>query len=291
MTEQRAIFNDLIYLDVSLAESIVAQLDEGLVRTYIDESERASGAGVEGRATLLSVLGVSGNIRSDARGLERDEWILHDYVLQKTLDLLREENLITDITNSDRRLLESNRPSFVTLKGSFDLYDSSMFSAFSDLAKIMPKMLKYDLNAQKQQPDETAQEKPKGFWDTIRHSIETSANKVPQDLQIFVDMAEFVNVLFPDLVRASFSSRNMHAVGIVKKQFLREDTRSLIYKYGLPAKKDWRVLALVTSVPDEENERDIQNKSMHWQRRHKLKLKLKREYLQLPKYSIALCSR
>ena len=42
MAEQSALFNDLIYLDVSLAESIVAQLDEGLVRTYIDESERNS---------------------------------------------------------------------------------------------------------------------------------------------------------------------------------------------------------------------------------------------------------
>ncbi len=89
-------YHDLIYLNISLVESILAQLQEGLVKTFVDEEEHTSTASVEGRASLAALFGFGSKLEGGKRGLTRDEWVLHDYILQRTIKLLAEENLVAD---------------------------------------------------------------------------------------------------------------------------------------------------------------------------------------------------
>ncbi|KAA6443506.1 DUF6414 family protein [Bacillus swezeyi] len=215
------VYRDIIYFNADKIQSILAQLNKGIVESLIETKERSHE--VEGAAKTSKVLelfglpiSAEGNYRyNNTKGLQ-EEKVLHDFALTELLKTLP----CKDVSKLDRSQLGRNDRVFVKVKGKLSIYD------YRDLKDTLEKV---------------------GAVENLIKSGEQS-----NDLN---DFTEFIGSVYSDLITIEIrNQKEINFIGAVNSDFLRETMRNMIYKYGSKPLGDWEMICQITKMPKNRSE-------------------------------------
>ncbi|MBW7632592.1 hypothetical protein ABES28_08340 [Bacillus licheniformis] len=211
------IYRDIIYFNADKIQSILAQLNKGVVESLVETKERNHEVeGIAKTSKVLEFLGfpfsTEGNYRyNNAKGLQ-EEKILHDFALTELLKILP----CKDASKLDRSQLGRNDRVFVKVKGKLSIYD------YRDLKDTLEKV---------------------GAVAKLINSEEQSKS----DLN---DFAEFIGSVYSDLMTIEIrNQKEINFIGAVNSDFLRETMRNMVYKYGSKPIGDWEMICQITRLP------------------------------------------
>ena len=64
-------------------------------------------------------------------------------------------------------------------------------------------------------------------------------------------MKDFIDIFIGDAIQISItSSLGINYIGILNREHLREDIRTLIFKYGAKPQGEWTMLAQISRIPE-----------------------------------------
>lgn len=249
---------EIIYLDTNLMNSMLAQLDEGLIKSFsleqsdqetegeVSQSERGKKAGLSagitadtgifpgGSAKLRATLGGSGNeSESFSRTiLEGQKDILnkafHDYALDLLTEKLSENELLVEDGNleeGDLHLGESTYRfyDFDLIKRSTDpiLMEKFMLIEANGLGISLKKAKAIIANRNPSAQDRRQKEDAQKVLDaheTVKPIIETFDN--------MNNLSEYASKLLDNLIIIKPNNK----IGLMKKEYLRESVESLTFR-------------------------------------------------------------
>lgn len=215
-------FRDFIYLDVDRVQSIIAQLEEGLLTDIITGKQReVSGKGDVAAGILSQFLPVSFSVQGKLASDIKQSKILHDYAYTVALKSLQDKRLLLEATDFDRRTFPVPESAFVKVNGSARIIDYQTLRHLATNKKTIDKMLN---------------------------------SRSPKAIQ---DIGTFIDVFYGDVVQSTVENREgVRFVGVLNREHLREAIRDLIFKYGSHLQGDWTLLAQVTRIPEPEDVAD-----------------------------------
>lgn len=218
-------YRDLIYFNADKVQSILAQLNKGLIESTIESNQSThEGNLVTKTGKVLELLGFPINLEGGykygrTKGLQQEK-SLHDFALTHLIDTLPH----TDVSKLVRDSLnQSNDRTFVKVKGAFSIYDYQDFGQTLNNMDIIDKI----------------------FNDN------TSTNE-NDDLQ---SLAEFVKSAYVGLTTVEIkNSKDINFIGAINPEYLRETTRNMIYRYGTSPKGEWEMLCQITKIPSNNSQ-------------------------------------
>lgn len=235
-------FRDFIYLDTDRIQSIIAQLQQGLLDQLMEGETKEKSKTAGATLSFLSMLvpfGASASLeRRSTTDIQKNK-ILHDYAFNMALDSLEEKGYL--LKADDLELDTSSIPesAFVLVKGSVKIFD---YATFQNLAKH-----EKDLN--KLFPSE----QPTGSRDQRRRSGTKKNNSLFGELKILVD------AFFEDSIQITVTNaQGISFIGPVNREHLREDIRNLIFKFGSKPQGEWGMLAQITRTLSSQRAASLQ---------------------------------
>lgn len=221
MTRQET-YRDIVYFDSDKIQSILAQLNKGLIISTINSNNSEhQGEGKLKTNKLLEALlqfpisGEGSYSYTKIKGLQ-EEKSLHDFALSELLEVLP----FGDVTSLSRKQFDNNHKTFIKVKGEFSLYD------YEDLARTIERV-------------------------NLISSI-MGDNNEKNDLDSFAD---FIKTAYEGLTAIEISNKqNVKFLGPIKSDHLRETMRNLLFKYGGTPKGDWEMICQITNVPERSSD-------------------------------------
>lgn len=227
---------DFVYLDIDRVQSILAQMDRGLINEITSnrkESEEIEG-GVEA--------GFWDFIRSHITGkyaLEKDTGetrTLHDYIYTIAEESLKKTDLINQISDEEQykcNIGKLSETSFILLHSHVQIEDSNqiiqfvkhandVFNAINELAKSSGKG-----KANVQMPKIP----PKVLSGVLSYFEMTYKNRI-----------SIRSIPIPDL--------KIQFIGILNEKYLRDSIANIIFKYGTRPNSKWFILGQVCAIPN-----------------------------------------
>jgi len=208
-------FRDFIYFNTDKIESIIAQLNQGLIKEIVESDDHKVKAELSAKTGVLAkMLGLdfTGKGGYEFSRQMSDNKSLHDYAFNMALDDLGKR--VKDVSNLDREAVRSKN--FVKIKGKLQIYD------YNDLKKFM---LKFD-----------------AIGDLFKLNDTGDAP--------FSEFSKFIDTVYGDLtVLQITNSKDIGFIGVVDNKYMRETLRNLIFKYGSNPNGDWEMVCQVTRVP------------------------------------------
>ncbi|MBT2682239.1 hypothetical protein [Bacillus sp. ISL-37] len=249
---------EIIYLDTDIMNSMLAQLDEGLVNSFSSEeasqnsetegqqSNRGKNAGLRGRLSVntgflpggsVSLDGSVGNSGNESTHqsrtiLEGQKDVLNKAFHDYALEVLTEKLLVKDLLNHGLDLMEGD---IFLGEASYRFYDFNLIKKAMD-HKFMGKLLlmdieKLDLSLSearkiltKPNPNAKEREKLSSASDVVNaHESATPVIEIFEKLNI---LSSFASNLLEDLAVIK-TDRN---IGLLKKKYLRESSEALSFR-------------------------------------------------------------
>ncbi len=245
-------FRDFLYLDSALVQSIIAQLDKGLVTEFLAGKQIGGEVGLGLnllRAILPSVSGKAGAV-----GHWSQTKVLDDYAFEVAIEKLKDAKLLGTAPAS--RLDASRLGKFVLFQGKPRIYDYAMFrrllreEVFADLFEgQLTQSQPTPYRTTRQQRRQAERERLKQL-----HRLSTAAPSTSrQQPQGIADvMKALLDVFYGDMVVVRLTADELTVEGPLRREFLREDIITLTYKYGSEPQGTWQLLGLVTKVPEKQ---------------------------------------
>lgn len=276
---------EIIYLDTDSLNSLLAQLDQGLIDNYSVEESAATTEGASTTTDLGVKHGFKAGVRFDTGALpggsmdfgingggqENEGQIsstevtegqrdllnkqFHDYSLDILINKLQKENLIKKSNIQEGDLIQS--------EGEFDFYDFSLIKKAAN-AETWSKIMSWeDIEVKRNFTDKEAAnlynklEKDKDLTkkeERIRkeavevHIKNVERERITQVMGMLEIHSSTTNQLFKDLTFV----KTDNLVGLLKKEFLRESTESLSFrgKNTRKAKFLGRVIGVKNDIVD-----------------------------------------
>ncbi len=223
---------DFVYLDTERVQSIIAQLEKGV----LDKVMEGKGSELEGKAgaaasVLASFLPISvGGTISNRHDIQTSK-VLHDYAFNVAFEALQRDGLCLEVENWERREILLPDAAFILVKGSLSILDYSLLKGLADNERAIDKLLV----SSKKPEHQPHQGQAKG------------GNKPRSD--VFKQMWTLVNAFIGDTVQIQLRfSDDIIFVGPMSREFLRENIRDIILKYGGKPRDGWTMLAQVAQV-------------------------------------------
>ncbi len=218
-------FRDFIYLDIDRIQSILAQLQHGLLDAMMEEKTKESKERATATVNLLAMLlpaSISGTVEQGRGTSIGESRVLHDYAFEQArLALEREELLIQD---EDLDWDDVPETGFVLVRG------SARISDYRTLEKISAN------------------------FDKVDKIIPSKTGKQPKMGKTMKEMHTMIDTFFKDTIRMNITNaHDCEFVGPLAREHLREDIRDLIYKYSSAPPGEWVMLANIARVPDPED--------------------------------------
>ena len=244
---------EFIYLNVDKINSILSQIEEGLSLETTESHE--DGEKVGGKMSVGKIIEyflkseLDAEISSSDKKGERK--ILHDYVYNYLESKLIEENKIIRIENSNETALPKNitTDSYVLLKGKIKLEDYNhilnIIENFNNLTialGIVTSGLSFsDLDNQWNEYEAEMRKDLKLFNDAYIESLSLLINQFYNN-RLLVKCMPFKKNLF------------MNFVGLLNKDFLKEDIGDILFKYGSSPSMDWWVFGKISDIPPKDDD-------------------------------------
>ncbi len=206
-------FYDFLYLNTDRNQSILAQLEKGLIEQFITnkttEGELSTEAGI-----LAKLLPISGTA-SYQHSFQTSK-VLHDYAFMKAMSLLKKHHLLMEITGDGNAQIPMDYSGFILVKGLISILD---YSLLMDVLNNQELLVMFGIA------------EGQGF----------TTEQLKQFVKTFLGESLHVR-----LVRKNGSAP---MIGPLNPDYLREDIRNFIFKYGSNDQKKWTMLAQVNSIP------------------------------------------
>lgn len=214
-------YRDFIYMDTDRIESIIAQLNKGLLEEIVDTTTKeASGKLSIAAATLAKILSLNAEVDAGYSSNRQSNKVLHDYAFNIALKSLEDGKYLL---GSDKLGGKCQLGAFILIKGSASLRDYNTARSMLDNTDQLSKL--FGNNSQK-------------------HQMKSTLDQIKKFIDGF-----FKDLLLIKLVAPQGSS----FVGPLSKKFLREDLTSIIFKYGSQMQEEWTMLAQISSIPTSDN--------------------------------------
>lgn len=225
-------YRDFLYLDLERVQSIIAQLEKGVLEKVIE----GKSAELEGKAgiaagVLASSLPLSFDARYASKSNAQSSKILHDYSFNLALEALEQNGLILEGQNDwNRDDVPLPDASFISVRGVATVLDYQLIKTLAEN--------EFMINSLFGTTNEKGYAKPKG-----RQQHKKQKSSPLQDIALVVDamMGDTIQI------KLDFSSQ-ITLAGPLKREFLREETRDFIFKYGGRPQENWVMLAQVSQV-------------------------------------------
>lgn len=225
-------YRDFLYLDLERVQSIIAQLEKGVLEKVIE----GKSAELEGKAgiaagVLASFLPLSFDARYASKSNAQSSKILHDYSFNLALEALEQNGLILEGQNDwNRDDVPLPDASFISVRGVATVLDYQLIKTLAEN--------EFMINSLFGTTNEKGYAKPKG-----RQQHKKQKSSPLQDIALVVDamMGDTIQI------KLDFSSQ-ITLAGPLKREFLREETRDFIFKYGGRPQENWVMLAQVSQV-------------------------------------------
>ncbi len=264
MSNRDVAYRDFIYLDIDRLQSILAQLEQGLLTDLIAGRSKEVGGTANIAAGLLSqflplTVSAGGKISSDVR----ESKVLHDYAFTVALNSLRDRSLLLEATEFERDEFPVPENAFVLIHGSIQITDYEALRRLMKNWSVFERMSsKSDGNAggnrsnSDDQPESGLNRRQRralkrlGEFELSPSSQKGSENRSRDSTSNIEDLIE---VFYGDMVQSIVTNiGGVRFVGVLNRDHLREDIRDLIFKYGSRPQGEWTILAQVTRIPEPE---------------------------------------
>jgi hypothetical protein len=230
-------YRDFVYMDMGRIQSIIAQLQQGVLEKMMEgkTSELQGKAGIAAGvlASFLPVeLGESFTRKRDVQSSK----ILHDYAFNMALDSLNENDLCLEVEEWDRKELPLPDTAFVLARGSMSILDYALLKNLAENECSLDRLFGDSRKSQQHSGQKRYSQRKSSKSESI------------QQIWTLVDafMGDSLQVRL-------ISSGDIVFVGTLSREFLRESTRDLIFKYGGKPQKGWSMLAQVCQVTEPSN--------------------------------------
>ena len=242
------IYRDFIYYNGDKIESILAQINSGLLESVTDSKQKANQVGGRAKTTILmELLGfpISGEVnynRTTTTNLQNTK-SLHDYAFEEMRLGLQEKNLLNDVTNLEHRSLKTTSRNFVKVTGKIAIFDYETLSQNLSNIGVLDRIINDKSIGDVSNPDFDPLDMMKIFAD---------AQEQPDDE--FEQFSKLVSTMYSDLTTIEMTSNtDLTFAGTINKEYLRETIRNIIYKYGSNLEGKWEMICQITKVPIKES--------------------------------------
>lgn len=221
-------FREFIYLDIDRIQSIISQLQEGLLKEIMKgNAKEASASAKTGFLSHILSINISGKKSEDIK----QNKILHDYSYNMALESLKEHKLLLEGNDLYSQKSLPIEAAFVLIKGNAKIIDYQTVKHLAENEKRIEKMFKASsLNRQQRRKQNTKNENKNNLG----------------------EMKDFVEIFIGDSIQVSIHNKNdINFMGILDRVHLREDIRSLIHKYGSKPQGEWTMLAQISRIPEQ----------------------------------------
>lgn len=229
-------YRDFVYMDTGRIQSIIAQLQQGVLEKVMEgktnELQGKAGIAAGVLASFLPVeLGGSFSRKQDVQSSK----VLHDYAFNMALDSLNENDLCLEVEEWDRKSIPLPDTAFILARGSMSILDYVLLKNLAENERTLEKMFK----APQQSQQHSGQKKP--------HQPKSKSGVIQQ-------MWTLVDAFMGDSLQVRLKcSGDIVFAGTLSREFLRESTRDLIFKYGGKPQAGWSMLAQVCQVTEPSN--------------------------------------
>lgn len=218
-------FRDFIYLDINRVQSILAQLQQGLLNEVMEGKTEQTSGKMQMAVNLLAMLlpvSASGSVEHGRGTSFSESKVLHDYAFEAALRSLEDERLLLEDDGLDRD--DVPETGFVLVRG------SARISDYRTLEKISAN------------------------FDKVDKIFSTKAGKQPGMGKTMKEMTTVIDSFFKDSIRVKITNpQGCDFIGPLAREHLREDIRDLIYKYSSAPEGEWVMLGDIARVPDPED--------------------------------------
>ena len=243
---------EFIYLDMDKINSILSQIEEGLLLETTESHE--DGEKVNGKIGFGKLIEyfIKSEINpeistSDNKGERK---ILHDYVYNYLESKLIKENKIIKIEDSNETTLPRNitTDSYVLLKGKIKLEDYNYmlntienFNNLTIALEIITSGLSFSNSDNQWEDYETKmRDESKLFNDAYIESLSLIIKQFYNN-RLLIKCMPFKKNLF------------MNFVGLLKNDFLKEEIEDILFKYGSSPSMNWWVFGKISEIPSKDD--------------------------------------
>lgn len=232
-------YRDFLYLDIERVQSIIAQLEKGLLEKVLEgrTSELEGKASVAaGILTSFLPVGVEGGVHRQHE--VQTAKVLHDYAFTVALDALNRDNLYLEVENDWKRenfLLPDG--TFILAQGKLSIIDYGLLQGLAENASTLDVLFS-------SRQSSTSQQGRGGH-------TQKAMSKNTRNLK---DTWALVEAFMGDAIHIKLSCFDqILLVGPVLREYLRERTRDMIFKYGGEPREGWSLLAQINQVTEPFN--------------------------------------
>ena len=281
---------EIIYLDTEIINSMLAQLDEGIVNSFTLESSsqetqgeetnsiRGKSAGMQAGMNIttgaLPGIGFRFGVNSGENGgesekistsmLEGQKDILnkafHDYALEILFDKLTENNLLKNSTHI-------NEGDLIFLESSFRYYDFELLKNSID-PEVIQATMTFDQSGTLPTLEEAqAIIKKKPAKNTSQYMVAQKVINMNKNIQPIINSMSLLNSLgsyASNMLKNQAIIKAGNNIGIIKNKYLRESPEALVFRTDTSRKAKilLRVIGKKNTVFDGKNMTKIQEQDM-----------------------------
>jgi hypothetical protein len=155
--------------------------------------------------------------------------VLHDYAFTVALEALNRDSLILEVENWERKEIPLPDSAFVLVRGSLSILDYGLLKGLAENEKIIGKLTSASTKSQPR-------------------PVQPKVGNRPQT-DVFKQMWTLADAFMGDTVQVRLRfSNEIFFVGPISREFLRENIRDVILKYGGKPREGWAMLAQVAQV-------------------------------------------
>lgn len=242
------IYRDFIYYNGDKIESILAQINSGLLENVIEDDQKEHQKGGKAKTSLLmELLGfpVSGEINysyTSTSSLQNTK-SLHDYAFEEMRQGLKEKKLLYDVTNLSHSDFKTTTRTFVKISGKLNIFD------YESLSKNLSNIGVLDKLFNGGEKDNSFNQNDNPLEDMMKMFVK---DEQPDDE--FEQFSKLVSTLYADLTTIEITNNTgLSFSGTINKEYLRETIRNIIYKYGSNLEGKWEMVCQITKIPKKES--------------------------------------
>jgi hypothetical protein len=236
-------FRDFIYLDINRVQSIIAQLQQGLLNEVMEGKTEQTTGRMQMALNLLAMLlpvSASGSVEHSRGASLSESRVLHDYAFEAARGSLEDEGLLVEADDLDWD--EIPETGVVLVRGETQILD---YETFRKIAENIDGLEQF-FNPLPASATPAQKKKRKAVNQPLRES------------------SVLMETFYKDAIRAKITNpQGCGFIGPLAREHLRDNIQDLIYKHGSRPKGEWTMLAEISRVPlPEDSSEESMNRVM-----------------------------